>query len=118
MFKSKNNKEKGFDLSGITPISMKDFPEWDLKNIRVVSETKCEFTLQFSPALAIHGMQCVERKDKSGYFVAPPQTSYKVKEGFYKNRNNAFIYLDDAFTDEIIRQILEDVGAEDENGGK
>lgn len=111
MFKSKNNEKKDFDLSTIQPLSIKQFPNWNVKNVRVVSEKKCEFSLQLCDALVIHGMQCVERKDGSGYFIAPPQTSYKVKEGFYKNRNNAFVYLDDELTAAVTKLILNEAGA-------
>lgn len=109
MFKSKNDK-KDFNIEEIKPLTVKDFPDWQVKNVRVVSEKKCEFSLQLCDALVIHGMQCVERKDGSGCFIAPPQTAYKVKEGFYKNRNNAFIYLDEELTASIIKIILNAAG--------
>lgn len=114
MFKTKKDNDNKFSLEGITPLTTKDFPNWDVKNVRVVSEKKCEFSLQLCEALVIHGMQCVERKDGSGAFIAPPQTSYKVKEGFYKNRNNAFIYLDEAFSSAIIQLIMNEAGDNDE----
>lgn len=105
MFKKKEEARKTFD--NVKPLTLKDFPDMNVRNVKVVSDHKVTFTLNFMDGLAIHGMQLVEKKDEDKkYFIAPPQSSYKVKEGFYKNRNEAFVYMDNDFTNAVIDAVL------------
>lgn len=111
MFKKKEEARKTLD--NVKPLTLKDFPDMNVRNVKVVSDHKVTFSLNFMDGLAIHGMQLVEKKDETDedkkYFIAPPQSSYKVKEGFYKNRNEAFVYMDNDFTHAVINAVLDGV---------
>lgn len=111
MFKKKEEARKTLD--NVKPITLEDFPDMNVRNVRVVSDHKVTFTLNLMEGLAIHGMQLVKKKDETGetdenkkYFIASPQSSYKVKEGVYKNRNITFVYMDNDFTNAVIDRVL------------
>lgn len=101
MFKKKAETKTKREITA-KPISRKDFPEFCIKNARVVSESKVLFTLELMEGLSIHDMQLIQKKESDEYFIAPPQISYKNKAGFYQNKNFAFVYMEEDFSKTII----------------